>query len=81
MLDETIKKLLLEQDDLIRKCEDAGMNEIAIQKFMVGEDVMDCPYCNTYNMYFLARNTKQQFDMYKCDNCGKTYMQKYIITG
>ena len=80
-IDKKVSNIKAELLDLGNKCEELGMTEISIQKFLVGEDVMDCPYCNTFNMYFLTNNRKQQFDMYKCDNCGNTYMQKYIITG
>lgn len=54
-----------------------GMTDKAIDKFFDGEEVIDCPYCNTPNMIEVHYNEEGEWSMYECLSCSKTYMRNW----
>jgi len=51
-----------------------GMEEKSLDAMFNGKEVIDCPYCHTFNMCEIYFDKKREFTLYECYNCGKSYL-------
>lgn len=73
-LTRKIEELL---DGVSRDAKDMGMLEETIDKFLEGEEILMCEYCNTPNVHENYFDCEKKISIYECLKCGKTYEQKY----
>jgi|TARA_Y100000034_G_C6744571_1_gene330592 transposase-like protein len=53
--------------------EKAGMTENSFNMLLGGEEIKDCPYCETFNLYEVSYNEKNNWSMYECGSCEKSW--------
>ena len=51
-----------------------GMEEKSLDAMFNGKEVIDCPYCHTFNMCEIYYDEKREFTLYECYKCGKSYL-------
>jgi len=54
-------------------CQESGMKDGAIERFLEFEKVKNCPYCETFNLYEGSYNSKRDWSMYECGSCEKSW--------
>lgn len=73
-IEKVIDAIKKEAENLEERCRRLNMTDKVIGKFLNNEEIKICYNCQTYNMYELSYNKKEDWSMYKCDNCNKTYL-------
>ncbi|HKL17192.1 MAG TPA: hypothetical protein VJ900_02435 [Patescibacteria group bacterium] len=71
---EEIKTVIKEFEKVL---DEAGMVGKAREKLMLGEEIITCPYCKTYNCYSKDYNKKENWERFQCSNCGRNHIRFY----
>jgi len=69
-----ISKMLL---NLKEQCKGIKMKTKTIESLFEGAEIRECPYCHTLNLVYLVGSDKEKFDMYFCNKCNNTYMERW----
>lgn len=72
---ELLDKIETSLEDLISQLKELGMKDNVIKKFLEGEEVIMCPYCQTMNMMEVEYDKNRQLSVYKCFFCHKTIVK------
>ncbi len=69
-----IKKAIQKIEKMLDK---VGIVGKAREKFLLGEEIIKCPYCRTYNCYSEYYSKKDDWERFKCANCGQNHIKIY----
>ncbi len=63
------EKFDLVNGEFLSEMENMEMTKATIERFKQGTEIINCPSCNTPNMYNILSGKGVEY--YKCDKCGK----------
>ena len=72
-LDDLVEIIKENMDHIKFLSEQIGITDKSLNRMMVGEDVVDCPYYETFNLYEVSYNSKNNWSMYECGACEKSW--------
>jgi uncharacterized C2H2 Zn-finger protein len=64
---------------IIEQLKSLGATSKTIDSFLEGEEILDCPICNTFNLYELdfKRDEISDYSIYECNKCSSLYRRRW----